>query len=184
MNWGYERRTWKPGAWNLKIGYIGRKILSSDLYENQPMKWGYEIRTWKLGTRKWVRFEERSHRQIFSETSCLSFYSSSTGFTPKSLPRQCFAYVTLWGWYETKMNMRLEIMFHCRIFELACINALQWRGIYASCGWSSGSSITTTTYFLHSQLWQWAKLVLKKFLLVSCGKTSLEIHVFVVAREW
>ena len=126
------------------------------------MKWGYEIRTWKLGTRKWVRFEERSHRQIFSETSCLSFYSSSTGFTPKSLPRQCFAYVTLWGWYETKMNMRLEIMFHCRIFELACINALQWRGIYASCGWSSGSSITTTTYFLHSQLWQWAKLVLKK----------------------
>ena len=55
--------------------------------------------------------------------------------------------------YATGNNVSLQNIWTC---------LHQWRGIYASCGWSSGSSITTTTYFLHSQLWQWAKLVLKK----------------------
>ena len=36
-------------------------------------------------------------------------------------------------------------------------------------------------FYIHS--YKMSKIGPKKILLVSCGKTSLEIHVFVVARE-
>ena len=167
---------------------IGKKVSSSDLFESQTMKWGYVIRTWKLGTRKWVRFEESSHRQIFSETSCLSLYSPSTGFTPKSLPRQCNCNVCLRHTMRLIRNKNKYATGNNDSLPNIWTSLHQWKGnicIMWMILWEQHyyydifSAITVMTM---------SKIGPKFFsagqILSSCGKKVWKFMFFVVAREW